>query len=105
VVKMLKQVTSDTFDSEISTGLVLVDFYGTFCNPCKMLAPIIDQISNEYTSVKFIKVDVEESPEIAQAYGIMGVPTLLLFKDGEIVEQSTGFKSRQDIVKMLEKYL
>lgn len=71
-------------------GLVVVDFFATWCGPCKMIAPLLDKFSNEYTSAKFIKVDVDELGEIAQQYEISSMPTIVFFKNGEVVQKVIG---------------
>lgn len=92
---MLKHATNETFNSLINENLVLVDFYATWCGPCKMLTPIIEELANERSSVEFVKADVDELRDIARQYGIMSVPTLILFKNGNIVSQKSGFMPKE----------
>ncbi|MBR2970842.1 MAG: thioredoxin [Clostridia bacterium] len=86
----MKNLSVNDFDSEISGGTVLVDFWAAWCGPCKMLAPILEQLDSENTGVKICKVNVDESPELAKRFGIMSIPTLLLFKDGNLADKSVG---------------
>ena len=86
----MKHLTIDDFDSEISSGKVLVDFWATWCGPCRMLAPILDQLENENTGVKICKVNVDDQPDLAKRFGVMSIPTLLLFKDGKLADKSVG---------------
>ncbi|MBE5730386.1 MAG: thioredoxin [Clostridiales bacterium] len=86
----MKNLSVNDFDSEISSGTVLVDFWAAWCGPCKMLAPILEQLDRENTGVKICKVNVDESPELAKRFGIMSIPTLLLFKDGNLADKSVG---------------
>ncbi|MCH5163418.1 MAG: thioredoxin [Clostridiales bacterium] len=86
----MKHLTIDDFDSEINSGKVLVDFWATWCGPCRMLAPLLEQLENENLGVKICKVNVDEQPDLAKRFGIMSIPTLLLFKDGKLADKSVG---------------
>lgn len=98
---MVKIVTSTEFDNEIREGITFVDFFATWCGPCKMIAPIVDSVSEELTNIKFIKVDVDDSSDIAQNFGIMSIPTLVIFKDGEVVARHTGLLSKTDLIEFI----
>lgn len=83
--------SKEEFQSALQhSGLVVVDFFATWCGPCKMIAPLLDKFSNEYSSAKFIKVDVDELSEVAQEYEVSSMPTILFFKDGKVVEKVVG---------------
>ena len=86
---MAKAITDATFEAETKEGLVLVDFWATWCGPCRMQAPILEKLSEELSGdeLKILKMDVDENPETARAFGIMSIPTLLFKKDGQVVKQ------------------
>ena len=89
---MVKVITDATFEAETKEGLVLVDFWATWCGPCRMQAPILEKLSEELSEdeLKILKMDVDENPETARAFGIMSIPTLLFKKDGQVVKQVAG---------------
>lgn len=87
-------LTSDSFAASVedAQGVVVVDFTATWCPPCKMLAPVLDRVSEKYEGrAKFFKVDVDENPETAGKYGVSTIPNILFFKDGQVVDQSVGY--------------
>lgn len=92
---MLKYLKDEDFQEEIKEGLTLVDFYADWCGPCRMVGPIIEEISKEMPNVKVIKVNVDEREDIAKAYGIMSIPTIILFKDGEMEKKQVGFVPKE----------
>ncbi|MGT2771633.1 thioredoxin [Streptococcus marimammalium] len=96
---MVKVVTDATFEDETSKGLVLVDFWATWCGPCLMQAPILDQIAEEMSEdeLKIVKLDVDQNPATAQKFGIMSIPTLMFKKDGEVVKQVAGVHNKNQI--------
>ena len=104
---MVTVVTKDNFQSEIldCTMPVLVDFWATWCGPCKMVAPVVDQIAGENDDFKVCKIDVDEEGALAQQFGIMSIPTLLVFKNGEIVERAVGVQPKQAIEEMVKKHI
>lgn len=103
---MVAAVTDATFAEETKDGLVLIDFWATWCGPCRMQGPVIDQLDEEMgDKVTFTKVDVDENPETARAFGIMSIPTLLIKKDGEVVDKVVGYHAKEHLEEILEKYL
>lgn len=104
---MSQVVTDTTFNEETDKGLVLIDFWATWCGPCRMQAPILDQLSEEYDEDEFriVKMDVDENPQTPQQFGIMSIPTLLLKKDGQVVEKEVGVHSKEQLRQMIDQYL
>ena len=86
-------VTSENYEKEVlqSDKPVLIDFWASWCGPCQMLGPVIEEVSEEVTDVKFVKVSTEEAPELAEKFSIMYIPTLVLMENGTVVNKSTGF--------------
>jgi len=102
---MVEEVNAiETFDEVLKNNpAVFVDFFATWCGPCKMVSPIVDKVSEEVEGVKFIKVDVDQAMEAAQRYGIMSIPTLMAFKNGEAAGQIVGFVPEDQVKALAEK--
>ena len=92
---MAKKITTNEFENEVlnAKGTVLVDFFATWCGPCKMIAPVLDEFSKAHEDIKIVKIDVDEETPLAIKYGVASIPTLLLFKDGEKVKQTLGYQT------------
>ncbi|MDD2592400.1 MAG: thioredoxin [Erysipelotrichaceae bacterium] len=99
----LTKVTKENFKEEVinSQRPVLIDFYADWCGPCKMLSPVIEQISNERDDVKVVKIDVDKEIELARQFGIMSIPTVMVIKDGKVKNTSLGYKSKEAILSLL----
>ncbi len=97
-------VTAENFEEEVlkSEKPVLVDFYADWCGPCKMLSPIIDQVANENEDIKVCRINIDNEEGLAVQYGIMSIPTLLVFKSGEVSNQTIGVVSKSEILEMLK---
>lgn len=95
--------TSDNFDSEVlqSDKPVLVDLWATWCAPCRMQGPIVEKLADELTEVKIGKLDVDENSDIAEKYNVMSIPTLLVFKNGEVVQKAVGVHTREQLIDMI----
>ena len=99
----MEKVTSQKFDQVINENeKVLVDFFATWCGPCKMLAPIVEKLAEEEASVKVVKVDVDEESELAIRFGISSIPTLLMFKNGKLVDKQIGYRSLEQLKQMVQ---
>lgn len=99
------KVSKSNFENEVmnSEKPVLIDFTATWCGPCRMVAPIIDEIAEEYSQYKICKVDVDEEPELAMSFGVSSIPMLVVVKNGKVTEQSVGVRPKEAIIAMLEK--
>ena len=97
--------TDQNFTEHTNDGLALVDFWAPWCGPCKMIAPVLEEIDDEMSDqVKIVKLDVDENQETASKYGVMSIPTLLLFKDGKVVDQVVGFQPKEALVDLINKH-
>ena len=100
----VKVYTSEDLKPDKLNGLTLVDFWATWCGPCRMVAPIVEELASETPDVTFAKVDVDENPDVAMGLGITSIPTLMLFKDGKLVDRLIGARPKQDIKQMIDAH-
>jgi len=101
----MRNANSETFNEMTNKGLKLVDFWASWCGPCKMLAPVLDEIASETSEFEIIKVEVDENPELAAQYEVMSVPTLFIMKDGQIVDQMQGFQPKENILNKMQQHI
>jgi thioredoxin 1 len=104
----VKSVTTDSFDEEVvkSQGLVMVDFWATWCGPCNIVAPVVEELAKEYEGkVTFAKLNTDENPDIASRYSIRGIPTLMFFKDGKVMDQVVGAVPKGQLKSKLDSLL
>ena len=102
---MAKIINSQEFDNTIESGVVVVDFFATWCGPCKMLSPVIDELSGELENVNLVKVDIDQSMDLAQKFKIVSVPTLKVFKNGEEVDTLMGFMPKEVLKSKVEAHI
>jgi thioredoxin 1 len=103
-----KAVTDSTFESDVlkSSKPVLVDYWAEWCGPCRQVAPVLEEIAKEYASkIDIVKLNVDENPEVVRTYGIMNIPTLTVFKDGQVVKEIVGAKPKSALLRELEDFL
>jgi thioredoxin 1 len=102
----IKTFTDSNFDDETKQGVVLVDFWAEWCGPCRRLAPTVDALATEFDGRATVaKLNVDEKPNVPRRYAIRGIPTLLLFKQGQLAETIVGLVPKEDIAKMIERHL
>ncbi|NLL31360.1 MAG: thioredoxin [Clostridiales bacterium] len=104
---MVKEINEKNFESEVlnNNGVVVVDFWANWCGPCKMMAPVLESVSEELKEVSFTKVDVDENGVLADKYEILSIPTLLIFKGGNLVDKLVGFTPKDVLVQVINKNL
>jgi len=102
----VKTFTDANFTDEVKSGVVLVDFWATWCAPCRRIAPIVDQLAEEYTGrMTVAKVDIDENPMTPSRFMVRGIPTLLLFKDGDLKETVVGIETKDRLAQLIDKHL
>lgn len=101
----ITNVTDQNFSQETAEGLVLVDFWAPWCGPCKMIAPVLEELDTELgEKVKIVKLNVDDNQETAGKYGVMSIPTLLLIKEGNVVDQVVGFQPKEALAELVNKH-
>ena len=99
---MVKQIDSKEFKEVIKEGKTVVDLFATWCGPCKMLSPILDEISEEITTTKFYKIDVDDNEDVAREYNVMSIPTVLVFENGNLINTIVGLKGKEYLVEQFK---
>jgi len=103
---LVKHITDAEFPATVAQGVTLVDFWAPWCGPCRMIAPILDELAGELqASAKIVKINVDENPVVAGQFGVMSIPTLLLFKNGQKVDQKVGGQAKPQLKAFIEQAL
>ena len=102
---MAQVINNDNFNTSIESGVCVVDFFATWCGPCKMLAPVFEELSGEMDEVNFFKVDVDQALDVARRYAITTVPTMIIFKNGKEVQRIVGFVPKEQIKSKIKAHL
>lgn len=99
--------TKEDFDKDVmeSEGMTIIDFWAEWCGPCRMLGPVFEAVSEDYENVNFVKVNVDEAPEVAQEFNIMSIPTLIIIKDGEVMDQQMGALTKDQLKSFIDANL
>ena len=99
----MRVINETEFNEIIKKGITLVDFYAEWCGPCKMLSPILEELTNEYPDINFVKVDCDQEMALAEKYGIMSIPAIFMFKDGEILSHTGGYRGKDEMKNFINK--
>lgn len=97
-------LTKDSYHNEVmeTEKVVVIDFWATWCGPCKMMAPVVEEVAKDYPGVKVCKVNVDEEPELSNAFKIVSIPTIVVIKNGEIIDSVVGYRPKEDIEKIIK---
>lgn len=97
-------LTKDSYHNEVmeTEKVVVIDFWATWCGPCKMMAPVVEEVAKDYPDVKVCKVNVDEEPELSNAFKIVSIPTIVVIKNGEMIDSVVGYRPKEDIEKIIK---
>lgn len=95
--------TEENFNDLVAGEMTIVDFFATWCGPCKMLGPVLEEVASDRNEVQIVKIDVDQNPNLSKTYGIMSVPTMILFKDGQMISKKNGYMPKELINQWIEE--
>lgn len=98
----MKIINSNEFNETIETGITLVDFFAEWCGPCKMMGPVLEELSGQYADVEFVKVNIDDNMDLAERFQIMSIPTVYIFKDGQVIGKNTGYNGPDSIKQFID---
>lgn len=101
----MKEIEEINFKEEVKEGITLVDFYATWCGPCRMLHPVLEKLASTRSEVDYKQIDVDTAPNISKEYGVMSIPTLILFKDGKEISKNVGYMTEEEITEWINKMI
>ena len=99
------EIKDENFNSEIAEGIAVVDFWAPWCGPCKMLGPVLEDVAAELGEVKFCKLNVDENIKVPQQFSVASIPTVMVFKDGNLVDKVVGFRPKEELVQLVKKHI
>ena len=99
----MKIIKSAEFDATIANGTTLVDFFGDWCGPCKMLGPVLEEVSAKYPDIEFVKVNIDDNMDLADRFGIMSIPTVYIFRDGALIGKTGGYQDATGICRFIDE--
>ncbi len=101
----MKEIEEINFKEEVKEGITLVDFYATWCGPCRMLHPVLEKLASTRSEIDYKQIDVDKAPNISKEYGVMSIPTLILFKDGKEISKNVGYMTEEEITEWINKMI
>lgn len=101
----MKQINQSEFEQETKSGVTVVDFFATWCGPCRAMAMILEDVANEHPEFNIVKIDVDQNNELARRFGILSIPTIVIMKDGEMVDKHIGLMEADGLVELVERYI